>query len=196
MDTAFHITSPPMQLAKHHRDVKEEFLQLPMITEVLRHELAKVFEPANRGNEVKVSEILPAQREDAYKFFSMLPPHLRMEQLIDDVLELPKCSNKVIVHALILLDRTQEHDPRLSVSSYTVVRLISAAITIARKATGKYKAGDNFHIWTKFWGPPEGIMGRVELAMLNVLNCQVSVTKEQYDERLGIAIKRMVSPEN
>ncbi len=169
----------------------EEFTPLPSMMAVMQHELSVVCEPANDLGTVKIPEMLPGKNENAYTFFSFLPCYVTMERFIDDVLTLSGCRYEVFICALIILERAQKRDARLKISTYTVVRLFTAAIVVARKAVNQYTPGDNMLIYTDYWRPSENMMRQNELALLNVHNCNVSVSDEEIRQRLKVARDRI-----
>ncbi len=163
---------------------------LTSINEALHRELALAFEPAKHLKTTKIIGMLPAQTEDAYHFFSAIPCFITLDKFIEDILRLPECTDKVVIWALILLQRVAERDARLKISSYTVVRLFTTAIVVARKAAELYIPGDNMRIFTRHWRPTENEMRQNELALLMVLNCNVNVSDEEFRKRLKMAGER------
>ncbi len=169
----------------------EDTPHTPLMRGVLRHELLAVFEHADHPGGGNILVMRPGTNEVAFPFFSLLPLNVPVEKLVEDVLNLPQCTDKVIVCALVLLERTEKRDPRLKISAHTVVRLFIAAIIVATKATNRYKPEDTEHIRTKYWGPTQDVMWKVEFAMLELLNCNAVVTDQEYRERLQVVFNRI-----
>lgn len=141
-----------------------------LVAAVLRSALAHAADLSHHRD-----ELLPDPDESAAAFFSSELPEVNFDHFLDRVHKYSRCSNSVLVWALLLLRRLERTDHRLRVSPYNVHRLLITAIMIAAKYV------DNAWYSNSYYARVGGVatvaeMNRLELEMLKLLNFNVHVS--------------------
>lgn len=162
-----------------------------MMQTLVEHALQDAFVRALVNPERIPPLVLPSSDEDAYPFFAHNLPYEMTISFLKRVHSKAKCSDSVIICALVLLDRIAEKDPRLIITPYTGRRLLITAILIATKVNEEEQLADNEYYAKigSFKFPSE--MNGLEISMLKILDFKVLVSYEEFQDKLKFAFSKM-----
>ncbi len=165
-------------------------MDMGVMKNILNHELEYTFRNAVPTGENLAPPIRPHPLEYASIFFTECPAYDRVTELVRHIHKLAPCHDPVIVCALILLDRVTDKDPRLKITPYTGRRLLITAIFIMSKMLHEHDHGHLaiFSAIGHFYTP--GLLQRLEVAMLKILDYKVFVSYEEYHLRLRAMMER------
>ncbi len=135
--------------------------------------------------------IIPTSNEDAYLFFGFNLLSETTCSFLNRIHSNARCSDSVIICALILLDRVAARDPRLIITPFTGSRLLITALLIATKFNQEEEPSDNLYYATLGGiGFPTEI-NSLEIAMLRILNYEAFVSYEDFQSKLRFCVNRM-----
>ena len=129
--------------------------------------------------------------DPARHFFTSSPSFTPVHDLVFDIHTSVRCSEWVVVCAMVILDRMEQKNPLLRITPYTCRRLVLAAIVVASKLALEHMPDDlRYYSEVGDFSDPN-LMGILEISLLEILEWNVAITFEEYYLKMSSIMARM-----
>ncbi len=121
-------------------------------------------------------------------FFSVTVPEISVSSYLNRWQLYSKCSPSTFIYALIYLRRVEEADCRLTITAYTMHRLLTTSILVAAKFLEEAWHSNAFYGRVGGMGSVQE-MNRLELVFLRLLKFRTYVPQYEFDEMVEFGLK-------